>query len=291
MSQWSGKSKGTVLGYKIFLFFIKFFGVGAAYWLLRFVTFYYYLFAKENRNAIINFYTDTLKFSQKDSKKLTRQNFYIFGQTLVDRFAYLVGRGNRFTHSFDGENYLLEMNEKGKGGILLSAHLGNWETAGNLLKKRVTQKINVLMVDAEVEKIKEYLDNSTGGSHFNIIPIKNDLSHVIKIKNALDKNEFVAMHADRFLPDTKTITLDFLGKKAQFPFGPFLLASKFNVPVTFVFALKETDFHYALSATKPIFERFSVEQIAKQYVLELQNKVKLNPEQWFNYYDFFYNGK
>jgi predicted LPLAT superfamily acyltransferase len=291
MSQWSGKSKGTVLGYKIFLFFIKFFGVSAAYLLLRFVTFYYYLFAKENRNAIFDFYTSTLHLTQKEAKKLTRQNFYIFGQTLVDRSAYLVGRGDRFTHSFDGENYLLEMNKIGKGGILLSGHLGNWETAGNLLKKRVTKKINVLMVDAEVEKIKEYLDSSTGGSHFNIIPIKNDLSHVIKIKNALDNNEFVAMHADRFLPNTKTIEMDFLGKKARFPIGPFLLASKFNAPVSIVFAIKETDFHYSLSATKPIFEQRSIEQIAKHYVLELQNKVKLNPEQWFNYYDFFNNDK
>ena len=291
MSRWSGKSKGTVLGYKIFLFFIKFFGIGSAYLLLRFVTFYYYIFARKNRSAIIDFYTSTLNYTQIEAKKLTRQNFYIFGQTLVDRFAYLVGRGNKFTHSFNGEHYLVEMNEMGKGGILLSAHLGNWETAGNLLKKRITQKINVLMFEAEVDKIKQYLDTSTGGSHFNIIPIKNDLSHVIKIKNALDKNEFVAMHADRFLPGTKTMEIDFLGKKAQFPIGPFLLASKFNVPVTFVFALKETGFHYILSATKPMFEKSSVEQIAKQYVLELENKVKMNPEQWFNYYDFFNDGE
>ncbi len=291
MGRWSGKSKGTVLGYKIFLFFIKVFGIRAAYLLLRFVTYYYFVFARENRNAIHDFYTHNLGFTHRQAKKITRQNFYIFGQTLVDRFAYLVGKGAHFSHNFDGENYLLEMNENGKGGILLSAHLGNWETAGNLLKKRVTQKINVLMVDAEVEKIKQYLDTSTGGSRFNIIPIKNDLSHVIKIKNALDNNEFVAMHADRFLPESKTISMDFLGKKARFPFGPFLLASKFDTPVTIVFAIKESDFHYNLSATKPMFGKSSVEQIAQKYVMELENKVKLNPEQWFNYFDFFNDDK
>ena len=90
-----------------------------------------------------------------------------------------------------------------------------------------------------------------------------------------------------FLPGTKTIDLDFLGKKAQFPYGPFLLASKFNTPVSFVFAIKNSKFHYGLTATKPNFKKQSVEQIAKDYVLELENKVKLNPEQWFNYYDFF----
>ena len=48
MSQWDGKSKGTVLGYKIFLFFIKTFGIGSAYLILHFVSLYYYLFAKKN---------------------------------------------------------------------------------------------------------------------------------------------------------------------------------------------------------------------------------------------------
>ena len=133
---------------------------------------------------------------------------------------------------------------------MLSAHLGNWETAGNMLKNRVSQKINVLMFDAEVEKIKQYLDASTGGSRFNIIPIKNDLSHIIRIKNVLENNEFVAMHADRYMPGSKTIQLDFLGKKANFPLGPFLLASKFEAPVTFVFAVKEKDYHYKLTANK-----------------------------------------
>ena len=117
MSRWSGKSKGTVLGYKIFLFLIKSFGVKPAYVLLRFVTYYYFLFAEKNRQAIVDFYTKILKIPVQKAKKLTRKNFYVFGQTLVDRFAYLVGRGDSFSHTFDGEDFLLDMKEKAKGGI------------------------------------------------------------------------------------------------------------------------------------------------------------------------------
>lgn len=288
MNQWDGKSKGTVVGYKIFLNTIKLVGLPFTYLILRFVTYYYYLFAKENRISIRNFYLGALKIPKNEVNKITRKNFFYFGQTLVDRVAFLVGKSDRFSYTFKNEQYLIDMQDRGKGGILLSGHVGNWETAGNLLKSRVTSTINVLMFDEEIGKIKKYMNTSTGGSRFNIIPIKkNDLSHVIKIHQALSNNEFVAIHADRYMEGAKFIELDFLGKKAKFPLGPFIVASKFKAPVTFVFNVKESKYHYLLSSTTPIERKMSSEEIAKRFVLELEKKVTLHPEQWFNYFDFY----
>lgn len=179
------------------------------------------------------------------------------------------------------------MEKVGKGGFLMSGHLGNWETAGNLLKKRVTKTINVVMLDAEVQNIKAYMDEKTGGSQFNIIAIKDDLSHVIKIKNALRNNEFVAIHADRHMSGAKFIEIDFFGYPVKFPYGPFLIAYKFKVPITFVYAVKESKRHYSLSATLPIENATSPEQIAHAYVADLEAMVKKNPEQWFNYFNYF----
>lgn len=287
MSEWDGKSKGNVLGYKIFLLSLKTFGLPFTYFILRFVTYYYFLFSAKSRLPIEDFYRSALKLPSDIIRQKTRENFFYFGQTLIDRAAFLIGKGDKFSYTFDNEQYLLDIKNNGKGGILLSAHIGNWETAGNLLKSRVTPTINVLMLDAEEQKIKQYMSATTGGSRFKIIPIKNDLSHVIKINNALSNNEFVAIHADRYLPGSKYIELNFLGKKAKFPLGPFIIASKFNAPVTFVFSIKEQQYHYHLSATKPITEKLSPENVAQQFVKELEKKVTLHPEQWFNYFDFY----
>ncbi|WP_159471687.1 lipid A biosynthesis acyltransferase [Dyadobacter sp. 3J3] len=287
MSRWDGKTKGSLLGYKIFLFLINALGLNAAYGLLRMVSYYYYLFAAKPKEALLDFYSKALHVSGKPALVLVRQNFFILGQTLLDRAAFLLGKDKNFTHTFENEQYLLDIRDKGRGGILLSAHLGNWETAGNLLKGRVTPTINIVMLDAEVESIKKFMDLSTGGSRFKIIPIKNDLSHVISIRNALLNNEFVAIHADRYLEGAKYIELDFLGKKAKFPFGPFVIASKFDAPVTFVFAAKDGKFSYHLSATTPIESKMKPEEIAKLYVAELERKVRQYPEQWFNYFNFF----
>ena len=287
MSRWDGKTKGSLTGYKIFLFFINTLGLNFAYYLLRIVTFYYYLFASKPRKALLDFYQNALHTSRATAKKLVRTNFYIFGQTLVDRAAFLLGKDEKFTHTFENEKYLIDIRDQGKGGILLSAHLGNWETAGNLLKGRITPTINIVMLDAEVENIKKYMNLSTGGSRFKVIPIKNDLSHIISIRNALVNNEFVAIHADRYLEGSKFIELDFLGKKAKFPHGPFIIASKFDAPVTFVFAAKDGEYSYHLSATSPITGKAKPEEIAKLYVAELEKKVWEYPEQWFNYFNFF----
>jgi predicted LPLAT superfamily acyltransferase len=287
MSRWDGKTKGSLTGYKIFLFFINSLGVDFAYRLLQLVTYYYYLFAAKQKTALLDFYQNTLHFSLSEAKKLARRNFYIFGQTLVDRAAFLLGDTQKYTHVFENEQYLIDIREGGKGGILLSAHLGNWETAGNLLKGRITPTINIVMLDAEVESIKQFMETSTGGSRFKIIAIKDDLSHIISIRNALINNEFVAIHADRYIDGAKFIELDFFGKKAKFPFGPFVIASKFDAPVTFVFAAKDGKYSYHLSATLPITTKMKPEEIARLYVAELEGKVRAYPEQWFNYFNFF----
>lgn len=287
MSSWTGKSKGTVLGYRIFLFAIRTFGVKTAYLLLRFVSFYYVLFAKKQRKHIIDFYTGALQLSSREAAQLSSRNFYVFGQTLIDRAAFLVGKGGRFTHTFENEQCLIDIQRAGRGGILLSAHIGNWETAGNMLKERVSSVINVIMLEAEVENIKKYMDKSTGGSLFNIIPIKNDLSHIFKINNALEKNELIAMHADRYVEGMRYLEIDFLGRPAKFPLGPFIIAARFNAPVSFVYAIKASGKHYALSATLPVNRKMKPEEIATLYVSELEKKVKANPEQWFNYYNFY----
>jgi predicted LPLAT superfamily acyltransferase len=287
MTKWDGKTKGTLLGYRILLFCVRHSPLSLVYQLLRFISLYFFCFSGDARRALRQFYSAGLGVNGAANYRLIYRNFYSFAQTLIDRLAFLVGKETAFTLSFEHEDYLIQMREAGRGGILLSGHVGNWETAGNLLKGRVTPTINVVMLDSEVEEIKDYLNDQTGGSKFRIIAIKEDLSHVLKINTALKNNEFVAIHADRYLEGAKSISLPFLGKRANFPLGPFLIASKFSAPVTFVFGVKKSNFVYHLSATLPITASVTPEEVARAFVAELEFRLKENPEQWFNYFPYF----
>ncbi len=285
--KWDGKTKGSLWGYKFFIYAIRFLGVRFAYFFCIGVSGYFLLFSKKPRRALISFYQKGFRYTRWQAIRATAKNLYLFGQTLIDRIALKTPRKKIFSFRFNNEEALVRMNEEGKGGFLFSAHVGNWENAGNLLGERITLKINILMLDAEVQKIKAYLEDSTGKSQYQLIPIKDDLSHLVLIHQALKRNELIALHADRTTPGQKNFKLPFLNGFAEFPAGPFIMAHKFKVPLTFVYAVKAGSTHYELSATDPLTEFESPEKIAEIYVRHLEEQVKASPTQWFNFFEYY----
>lgn len=285
--KWDGKTKGSLWGYRFFVFCIRFFGVRFSYFFGLFVVSYYILFSGKERRALMHFYTNGFGYSTGQALWMSAKTFYRFAQVLIDRVALKTWRKKQFSHSFQNEEALKTIYSNGKGGFFISAHLGNWENAGHLIGERITQDIHVLMLDAEVEKIKHYLEKETESSKFKLIPLKEDMSHLITIHQALKRNELIALHADRVMEQGKTFLLPFLNGKAHFPAGPFIMAYKFKVPVTFVFAIKKGGFHYALSATDPIWNADSPEHLARLYVKRLEEMVHEAPDQWFNFYEYY----
>ncbi len=290
MSSWEGKSKGNKTGYQIFLWVLKRFGVLPAYFLLRFVVLYYFLFSWRSSRQIYSLYHQRLGYGRMASLFKIYRNYYLLGQSIIDKVVVMSGIKNNFTYNFDGEENLREIVSYKKGGLLLSAHIGNWDIAGHLFK-RLNTPIHIVMFDGEQEKIKEWLASVTG-KNINIIVIKNDLSHIYRISEVLKNNELVCLHADRFLEGNKTFSADFLGKKARFPMGPFVLASTFKVPVSYVFAVKESKLHYHFFASSiKNYDYLDKETVMQEMLLEftkeMEMKVKRYPEQWFNYYNFW----
>jgi predicted LPLAT superfamily acyltransferase len=296
MAKWEGKSKGSILGHKIFVFILNHLGLKLAYIVLRFVALYYFLFARKSNKNSFYFFHEVLKYKRTTTWLKIYKNYYIFGQTILDKVALLAGVKTNFTVDHEGGETLDKIAATGKGGILISGHIGNWEIAGQLLN-RLNTTFNILMYENEKESLKKYMDGVQKKKNVNIIAIKEgELGHMIELHNAFSRNELVVMHGDRFRDKSKTIEVPFLGKKAEFPAGPFIMAAKFGVPVTFVFAVKESSTHYHFFATDPIQLKrarteeqttAAVNEILQSYVHEFEKMVYRYPEQWFNYYAFW----
>jgi predicted LPLAT superfamily acyltransferase len=178
---------------------------------------------------------------------------------------------------------------------MISAHIGNWEMSGKK-SDRINKTMNLVMLDAEHQRIKHYLESVMKDRNFKVIPLKDDLSHLISIRKALDNAELIAIHGDRFVEGAKYLTADFMGHKAKFPEGPFYLALRMNAPVSFAFAMKDGRKHYHFYATPP--KKYAIqngkrissqdlEPVLGDYIFALETMLKKYPEQWFNYYEFW----
>ncbi|MCW3125495.1 MAG: lipid biosynthesis acyltransferase [Bacteroidetes bacterium] len=288
MAQWEGKSKGTPLGYRIFVAILRYLGLYPAYAVLSLVVLYYFLFSWTSTGHIYRFFRRRCHFGVLKSVGMVYWNYFMLGQSLIDKVAILSGLAGKFTHQSNGAENIERMAAQKRGAIMLGAHLGNWEIAGHFIARYDTV-VNILMYDGEHEHIKSLMERVTGGKKFNVIPIKTDLSHVYLMSEALMRGETICMHADRFVEGNRTASMDFMGAKALFPTGPFQLVKALKAPYTYVYGVKTGAMHYEFYARHPkeVVDFVNVEAMMRDYVQDLESMVQKCPSQWFNYYDFW----
>lgn len=287
-TEWEGKSRGTLLGYQIYIFFLKNFGIGTAYFVLVFVIFYYVLFSPRSNKDTYNYFRKRHRYSKLKSIISIYKSYYTFGQTLTDKIAISTGLRHKFTYTHDGIEHIDKLLQKNEGGILISGHVGNFEISHYFLEDRYSiSKISMVTTHAEHKNIKDYMDSISVKSHLKFIVVKDDMSHIFEIHKAIDEGGLVVFTGDRYLPGTKTLNETFLGKKANFPMGPYLLASRLNMPVLFVYFMKGAKRHYDLYAQTAEFKARDAQGLLKEYIQSMEWILKKYPMQWFNYFDFW----
>ncbi|AZB09682.1 lipid A biosynthesis acyltransferase [Chryseobacterium sp. G0162] len=290
MNKWKGKSKGTVLGYRIFVWCIRNIGIRSSYLVLYLVAAYYVLFQKKSNQYILYYFQKRLNFSYWKAKRSIFKSYFTFGQVLIDKTAISAGLREKYTYEFDGIENLRNLLAAKKGGVLISAHIGNFEVAEHFFADiDFDCQINLVTTDQEVTVIKEYLESvSVKKSTIKFIYVKEDMSHIFEINQALSNNELICFTGDRYFEGSKFLEAELLGKSAKFPAGPFLIASRLGVPVVYVYVMKEKNLHYHLYArvAQNIKNRDS-QGLLQSYVQNLETMLKKYPLQWFNYFDFW----
>lgn len=288
MANWHGKSRGTVLGLRIYVFFIKTFGLYFSYFVLLFVAAYFIVFSFSSTKSTYYLFRKRLNYSSISAALNVYISYFTFGKIQLDRVAIASGMKEKYTFEFDGIHHIKDLLKQKRGGILLTAHIGNFNLARHFFDNEHNPAVvNLVMTDFEHQQIKNYLESVTGKSTLKTIVLREDLSHIFKMKEALQRNELLVFAADRYIKGSKTYTEKFLGKDVQFPQGPFKLAIRNSIPVLFVHIMREKNFHYHFYARPSKNSENSGRELLKSYLQNLEEMVKKYPHQWFNYYDYW----
>ena len=223
---------------------------------------------------------------------LVFRHFLSFGRALIDRTAILAGESRRFTFEFDGENHVRDAVAEGRGVLLLSAHVGNWEAAGQLLT-RIDAPINVTGFDHESPEIRALLKDSSQ-VRFHLLPLTGHPEDAVRLIAALRRGEVVAMLGDRCY-GSSSVPVNFLQGTASFPIGAYVLAAAAGVPLIHVFSMRERGGHYHFFGfpaqrvqLPPRAERTTyLQDCVGAFAQNLETVLKRDPLQWYNFYPFW----
>jgi len=172
----------------------------------------------------------------------------------------------------------------GRGAVMLTAHVGNWELGGRILARRVPRPTHVVMAREVDVGLERFLRSGPSPYRFVVDP---EPGAVLNLVGALRRGEFVAMQGDRAV-GRGDAWVPFLGRAAVFPLGPFVLARGARVPVVPVFCTLRPDRRYDLTIGEPIHvERGSETAALARWVAALESVVRRHPEQWFNFFDLW----
>lgn len=289
---WKGKTRGGAFGYLFFILLIKKAGIHLAYAFLCLVVVYFIPFSPRSTLAVWRYGRRVLGYSRLQTVRLLWVNYYRLGQVLIDKVAIGCGKQHKYHFRFEHYREFLDVLNAPGGVVMIGAHIGNWEVGAPFFDD-YGKKMNIVMYDAEYRKIKAILERNMQERNYKVIPVNEDnLTHVFNINDALHRNEYVCFQGDRFVKGAPCLRISFLGREAAFPAGPFVLASRLDVPVVFYFAMREKGrtyrFHFFLAGkVKRSKEKKKEVALLEQYVDRLEEIVKKYPEQWFNYYDFW----
>jgi len=110
----------------------------------------------------------------------------------------------------------------------------------------------------------------------------------------LKENKVIALVADRDF-STSGIRMDFLGKKVNLPKGPAMFSWKTGAPIVPMFLIRNKNKAFTLSCSEAIYppeqdtqlnEDQIVEEIMRQYIKEIEKKIKAYPSQWLLFREF-----
>ena len=286
--EWAGTTYGNAWMHKWLIRLLRYTDVRILYAFTSVFVIPVCLLINPSAGITYRFYRNRMGFCRFKSALKTYQNHCLFGQVVIDKFAMYAGK--KFRIEIEGFEHYQELTGREESFIQLSSHVGNYEIAGYTLPQD-KKTLNALVFFGEKASVMTNRARLFSGTNIKMIPIRPDMGHLFEIDQALQRGETVSMPADRIFGSQKKLQIPFLGQVANFPYGPFSIATMRGLQVLAVHVMKEKSRTYKIYATPLLYNleaprQEQIKELAEKYVTELERMVNLYPTQWYNYFEF-----
>jgi KDO2-lipid IV(A) lauroyltransferase len=142
-------------------------------------------------------------------------------------------RAQEYRTTVTGGENLYKALKEGKGVVLLTTHLGNWEIGGEAMG--VTgRKIHLVYAPDSSPIFEQQRNRMRGETNVQGVALKPGEMVSLKLFRLLEQGELVALQGDRLQFD-RGVSMSFFGAQATFPQGAVRIAQLSGSPVVPIF--------------------------------------------------------
>ncbi|WP_447594502.1 LpxL/LpxP family acyltransferase [Aquipseudomonas campi] len=298
---WAGqRERGSFVLMKFTASAVRLLGRRALSPLLYAIVLYFFVFGRQARRSIWHYQHNLATWSGRHDLRPSRRSvfrqFMCFADTLLDKLDVWNGKlGLEQVKLVDPQDVRGQLHRQGRGQMLVAAHLGNLEVCRALAELGEKVQMNVLVHTKHAEQFNRLLGEA-GATHLRLIQVSElNPATMLQLSERLERGEWLAIAGDRVpLHGGRNVSVDFLGRPAAFPQGPWLLAGLLQCRVSLMNCLKIDGRYHVI--IEPFAERIQwkrserdavIRDWVQRYAERLGQRCLDAPLQWFNFYPFW----
>lgn len=270
------------------------FGRGFARLILYPVTLYFYCRRGPERRASRDYFRRLT--GKPGSAWQVMRLIHAFASTILDR-VFLLARGiDGFRVSTRGVEELHRQLERGRGVLLLGAHVGSFEVLRVLAARRPDCKVKLVMDKSKTPALTALLEALAPELADSVIDTaRGGMDIVLALSEAAREGAMITLLGDRGRPHESMREAPFLGAAAPFPAAPWQIAALLEVPVVLCLGMYRGGNRYDLvfetlaeGVELPRADRnAALDAYIHHYAARLEHHLREAPCNWFNFYDFW----
>lgn len=224
------------------------------------------------------------RFSGRERWRIVRKHFAHMGQLGVE-----VIRSPSLDQAYVNQMVEIHHRErfdqavaKGKGVVLLTAHLGNWELL-HMVAGLLGQPMFVLARGQKQKRLDESM-NQLRQKHGSVAVIRG--MGIRELFRALKRKQLVGLLGDQDAGKDGGVIVPFFGRKTTVPTGAFEMARRSGAALLPCFDIRKPDGRHAIFVTEEIpcegesGDAQALIPAVKVYLERLEQLITEHPEQW-----------
>jgi len=249
-------------------------------------------FLTRTKAGLADNFRKALGVSEPEARRLTRRLFFEYGRQTIDTWRL---RGEAFVPRIDtfeeDARVLAQARRNGRGFLLVTGHVGNWEMGAVTLRRHglTPAVVGQPELSPRVQQMRQQLRERVG---VESIDIGTSMSTAFKVRRAVDGGRAVALLVDRAYPEDRVV-VPFFGRPTPFLRSPALLARFCGCPILPGFFVRRSSGSYfnvwgeLLEADPAVSPEEDAVRLMGRVAADLERVIRAQPTQWFNFYRFW----